>query len=120
MRKRLMLFLALLLGAAAFGATVYKWVDEHGVTHYSDQAPPKQDAQKIETPTTPATEGTEAPSGDSWREREEEFQERHRARQLQFWKRNGETGGLQRSWLRSSEARVRRYLAALVRHLHCR
>jgi hypothetical protein len=87
MRKRLTLFLALLLGAAAFGATIYKWVDEHGVTHYSDQAPPEQDAQKIETPTTPAapaTEGTQPPSSDSWREREEEFQQRHRARQLQL------------------------------------
>src|ERR1700749_4711702 len=30
----------------AVSATVYKWVDENGVTHYSDQ--PHENAQKVE------------------------------------------------------------------------
>jgi hypothetical protein len=32
--------------ASTFAATVYKWVDEKGVVHYSDQ--PHQDAQKLD------------------------------------------------------------------------
>jgi Domain of unknown function (DUF4124) len=39
-------FLIALAGASAFAATVYKWVDENGVTHYSDQ--PHQDAKKVD------------------------------------------------------------------------
>ena len=31
--------------ATAFSATVYKWVDENGVTHYSDQ--PHENAEKV-------------------------------------------------------------------------
>jgi hypothetical protein len=34
------------LCAAAFSATVYKWVDEDGVTHFSDQ--PHENAQKVQ------------------------------------------------------------------------
>jgi hypothetical protein len=33
------------LCTAAFAGTVYKWVDENGVTHYSDQ--PHENAQKV-------------------------------------------------------------------------
>jgi hypothetical protein len=38
--------LALLACASAFGGTIYKWVDEKGVTHYSDQ--PHPDATTVE------------------------------------------------------------------------
>ena len=31
--------------AVAFSATVYRWVDENGVTHYSDQ--PHENAEKV-------------------------------------------------------------------------
>jgi hypothetical protein len=34
------------LCATAFSATVYKWVDENGVTHFSDQ--PHENAQKVQ------------------------------------------------------------------------
>ncbi len=34
------------LTAVAFATTVYKWVDENGVVHYSDQ--PHENAQKVE------------------------------------------------------------------------
>ncbi len=46
MHMRLIVFtLLFLLSTAAFAATVYKWVDENGVTHYSDQ--PHENAQKV-------------------------------------------------------------------------
>jgi len=56
--------------ASAWSATVYKWVDDNGVTHYSDQPNPK--AQKLQiadaqtygaqaaTVTGPASAGTPA------------------------------------------------------------
>ena len=34
-------------------ADVYKWVDENGVTHYSQQAPKQQNAKLIKTPPPP-------------------------------------------------------------------
>src|SRR6202171_3165650 len=44
MRRRL-LTLTSLVCSLAVAATVYKWVDEHGVVHYSDQ--PHPNAQKM-------------------------------------------------------------------------
>lgn len=87
MRKRLLLVLIALIAAAEVGATVYKWVDEHGVTHYSDAPPPKQKTQRLETQTSPALPATEtaAPSPTkSWREKDEEFKQRHRTRLQQL------------------------------------
>jgi hypothetical protein len=49
MRKTLFTFLFYLMGlgcTVATAATVYKWVDEDGVTHFSDQ--PHENAQKVE------------------------------------------------------------------------
>ena len=44
---RRILFTLICLGCTvALGATVYKWVDDNGVTHYSDQ--PHENAQKVE------------------------------------------------------------------------
>ena len=47
---------------AASAATVYKWVDENGVTHFSDQ--PHENAQKVElkAPQTFSAPKTSAPS----------------------------------------------------------
>jgi hypothetical protein len=60
---------ALFAGTGAFAAEIYKWVDENGVTHYSDQPHPK--AQKLEVQpaqtfqsTTPAPSAT-TPSASS-------------------------------------------------------
>jgi hypothetical protein len=39
---------------AALGVTFYKWVDEEGVTHYSETPPPGRKVQLMETPTSPA------------------------------------------------------------------
>lgn len=43
---RIVAALAVVLAGTPAWAQVYKWVDERGVTHYSDQAPPKQEAVK--------------------------------------------------------------------------
>lgn len=51
--KRTALLMLLLLAAGAAGAQVYKWVDDKGVTHYSDQPPP---------PSTPARTKVEVKS----------------------------------------------------------
>ena len=49
--------LVLLLGAAGAQAQMYKWVDEKGVTHFSDQPPPanvkKVDQKPLETSSGP-------------------------------------------------------------------
>src|ERR1700760_492271 len=43
---RALLFTLLWMSTAATAATVYKWVDDDGVTHFSDQ--PHENAQKLE------------------------------------------------------------------------
>jgi len=55
--KRYSLFLAL-LAVATLGGTVYKWVDESGVTHYSETLPPGRKVQEIEAPPPPPEETT--------------------------------------------------------------
>ncbi len=45
MRRRLFTLMSLVCSLAV-AATVYKWVDEHGVVHYSDQ--PHPNAQKVD------------------------------------------------------------------------
>jgi hypothetical protein len=58
------------LGAAA--QTMYKWVDDKGVTHYSETAPPDVKAKPVDvTPT-----GKAAPASDDWRRKEEESRQR--------------------------------------------
>ncbi len=46
MRKTLFTLMSLVACTVASAATVYKWVDEDGVTHFSDQ--PHENAQKVE------------------------------------------------------------------------
>ena len=50
------------LGAAA---EVYKWVDEKGVTHYSESPPPDRKATRVETGPSVAP----APRADDWKEK---------------------------------------------------
>jgi len=52
MRAMLLTLLAVVACTATSAATIYKWVDENGVTHYSDQ--PHENAQKV-TVTAPQT-----------------------------------------------------------------
>src|SRR5882724_2041421 len=48
-----------LLAGAAMATTVYKWVDEQGVTHYSDQPHPQ--AQVIEVQSVQSVRSSPAP-----------------------------------------------------------
>jgi hypothetical protein len=76
-----LLALFLLFVAQSAGAGVYKWVDEKGVTHYSE-APPqgrKSEAIRIDPPPPPGA----TPPGKSLREQESEFLERQLRRQQQ-------------------------------------
>lgn len=81
-RRRLwhLLALFLLFVAQSAGAGVYKWVDEKGVTHYSEAPPPgrKSEAIQINPPPPGATQ-----PGKSLREQEGEFLERQLRRQRQ-------------------------------------
>lgn len=54
------LFVLMLCGSGAASAAIYKWVDEHGVTHYSDQ--PHPGAERIDLPTAQTYEAPKAPA----------------------------------------------------------
>jgi hypothetical protein len=43
-RIRLAIVLASLLGAAAHGESIYKWIDDEGVTHFGSRPPPQSAA----------------------------------------------------------------------------
>jgi hypothetical protein len=76
------LIAAFLLTSTPFAGSIYKWVDENGVTHYSETPPPdiRTPRRQIE-PQTPRVEPGTAPSAPSLQEQEQRFQERQRARQ---------------------------------------
>ncbi|HRL75039.1 MAG TPA: DUF4124 domain-containing protein [Candidatus Accumulibacter phosphatis] len=82
MRSRALFFALLVVATAASGAGVYKWVDEKGVTHFSELPPPGQPAQK--PAKAPAVQGQPAaaagdggqPAGKSWQQKETEFRQR--------------------------------------------
>jgi len=83
MRSRDLFFALLVVATAASGAGIYKWVDEKGVTHFSELPPPGQPAQKPqkaravgdETDPAAAAESTQ-PAGKSWQQKETEFRQR--------------------------------------------
>ena len=61
-----------LVALAAMAQPMYKWVDEKGVTHFSESPPPDGKATKVEVKPT----GTEKPRTDDWKERELESRQR--------------------------------------------
>ena len=67
-----------LLVLPALGQQMYKWVDEKGVTHYSESPPPDgtKGASKIEVKTTTP----DRPPVDNWREKDRQSKEQ-RAKQ---------------------------------------
>lgn len=71
MIRALLLSLALVPLAAA-AQTIYKWVDEKGVTHFSESPPPDGKATKVEVKPS----GDEKPRVDDWKERELESRQR--------------------------------------------
>jgi hypothetical protein len=66
-------------GAAAAAVVIHKWVDEHGVTHYSDEPPTAQSAEttKIRIPRVSAS--TE-PSADHYYSIANQWNRMHRER----------------------------------------
>lgn len=63
MQRKWLLVVLLASAAAVLGATLYKWVDERGVTHYSETPPVKQKAQeiRIQSPPPSKLEGDKSP-----------------------------------------------------------
>jgi hypothetical protein len=61
-----------LVALGAMAQPMYKWVDEKGVTHFSESPPPDGKATKVEVKPT----GTEKPRTDDWKERELESRQR--------------------------------------------
>jgi uncharacterized protein DUF4124 len=59
MRKLIHIFFITLFFATAVDADIYKWVDENGITQYSDSPPPGRRPQKLETAPVPSKEEIE-------------------------------------------------------------
>lgn len=57
----------------AAAAAMYKWVDEKGVTHYSESPPPDGKASRVELPPIPPAA---ASPDENWKERDLEFRRR--------------------------------------------
>jgi uncharacterized protein DUF4124 len=82
----------------ALAATVYRWVDEKGVTQYSDSPPQGVSAEAVEI----SPGAGPPPPGTDWRKLDEEFMERHRAREkdrddsIQMHRRQAELEAIQR------------------------
>jgi hypothetical protein len=74
---RSVLLALLLLAFAAAAQTMYKWVDEKGVTHFSESPPPDGNAAKIEVKPV----GNEDPRGDDWKQRDLESRQRRAAKE---------------------------------------
>jgi hypothetical protein len=58
-------------------AQIYKWVDEHGVTHYDASPPPSGASGKTQTLNIPAKSAASESSGQSWAEKDSAFQQRY-------------------------------------------
>jgi hypothetical protein len=56
---------ALALALPAGAESVYKWVDDKGVTHFSQTPPDGTDAQRLEVRTAPASPAADAPAADA-------------------------------------------------------
>jgi hypothetical protein len=61
-------FLACLLIPIAAAAQMYKWIDEKGVTHYSETPPPDGKAAKVDI--RPATGASSTSAGGDWKQKE--------------------------------------------------
>ena len=63
--RRIVFLVALALAATTAAAQIYKWVDEKGVTHYSESPPPDKKATKVETGPASAP----APASPGWKQK---------------------------------------------------
>jgi hypothetical protein len=76
MKRALWVLLVLAAALPAMATTVYRWVDSHGVVHYSDQPHPGAVRVNLGTPQTihfktPSTEPGETPIQNAPKERQE-------------------------------------------------
>jgi hypothetical protein len=69
---RALLLVVVLAPLTAAAQAMYKWVDEKGVTHFSESPPPDGKATKIEVKPPPAAQSRP----DDWKERELESRRR--------------------------------------------
>ncbi|MBL8393038.1 MAG: DUF4124 domain-containing protein, partial [Candidatus Accumulibacter sp.] len=85
MYPQVLFFALLVVTTAVSGGEVYKWVDEKGVTHFSELPPPGQQAAKPRQPPTAQGQPQAAPAsaadggrpaGKTWQEKETEFRQR--------------------------------------------
>ena len=79
MNPNLLLALGLLLCAAPTSAQMYKWVDDKGVTHYSESPPPGRKAQQVQTtPSSPSPSTTPKPAepAATWADKERALRQR--------------------------------------------
>ena len=65
---RAAVLLAIAFAVAPAAHAIYKWVDEKGVTHYSQTPPPDGKAQKVEVKPSGAPPRPASPDG--WKQRE--------------------------------------------------
>lgn len=73
--RRALIALAVALAAATPAHAIYKWVDEKGVTHFSEHPPPDgRKSQKVEPKVTPPS--SEARPATDWKQREQEQRRR--------------------------------------------
>jgi hypothetical protein len=68
--------LSLTLFHSSLAAPVYKWVDEKGVTHYSEAPPRDRKAQEVGVQPAPAGKASQPPATNKWDDQEREFQRR--------------------------------------------
>ena len=90
------LVLACGVAASAVNAAIYKWVDDKGVTHYSEQPPPGQKKPPQvpirSQPAPAASEGSQGSAGrKTWQQQEAEFQQRRVEQEMQ--RKKSETEG---------------------------
>ena len=78
MNPRLLLAMGLLLCAAPSSAQMYKWVDDKGVTHYSESPPPGRKAQQVQTTPSPSPPATPKPAepASTWGDKERALRQR--------------------------------------------
>lgn len=71
------------LNLALADTTIHKWVDEKGVTHYSQDPPLRRKSETITIQTAPESPGAKAApkAGKTVQQEEVEFQRRQRARE---------------------------------------
>lgn len=73
-------------------AQIYKWVDEQGRTHYSEQRDAAGKARPEEVNVKQQASSAQAPASPSWKEKEREFQSRQARKSVDEANRPEESG----------------------------